>query len=131
MRKNLNVVGAKIKYNLKNSFFFSLEKNLPLTYGLIAPININTMRTFCLRSKFCDVNAFSSRSNTCWFATTYDTKKKLCALLEQSEEKEGGREKRRCACCTDRKSNSCVKMKKRRNKKLYTILFILIERGDG
>jgi hypothetical protein len=38
--------------------------------------------------------------------------------------------KRRYVRCIDQKSNSYVKMKKRRNKKLYTILFIVIERGD-
>ncbi len=67
----------KIYYSRKKKFFFSFQKVLPLTNWLITPININTMWSFDLWRKFSNVYTVTSRSNTCWFTTTYKTNNKF------------------------------------------------------
>ena len=47
------------------------RNELPLTDGLIAPVDIDAMRSFGLWSELCHVDAVASWSNARWFTTTY------------------------------------------------------------
>ena len=67
---------------------------LPLSYRLIAPSDVDAVWSFGLRSEFGNVHTVSSRSNVRWFATAYDKSvewkknRMYILMLELEEERE-------------------------------------------